>query len=50
MLRDADILEDAKREARELVAAGVLSSAEGAELRHQVVLHWGQRFGLVEAG
>jgi ATP-dependent DNA helicase RecG len=50
MLRDADILEEAKREARELVAAGRLASAEGAELRRQVVLHWGQRFGLVEAG
>jgi ATP-dependent DNA helicase RecG len=50
MLRDADILEEAKREARELVAAGGLASAEGFPLRRQVVLHWGQRFGLVEAG
>jgi ATP-dependent DNA helicase RecG len=50
MLRDEDILEEAKREARELIAAGGLATAEGAALRHQVVLHWGQRFGLVEAG
>ncbi|HJS73565.1 MAG TPA: ATP-dependent DNA helicase RecG, partial [Vicinamibacteria bacterium] len=50
MLRDEDILEDAKREARELVSQGGLATAAGAELRHQVVLHWGQRFGLVEAG
>ncbi len=50
MLRDESILEDAKREARELVEAGGLASAERAELRRQVVSIWGQRFGLVEAG
>ncbi len=50
MLRDQDILEEAKRDARELVAAGGLETAEGAELRRHVVTVWGQRFGLVEAG
>ncbi len=50
MLRDEDILEEAKRDARELVAAGGLTTAEGRELRRQVVVHWGRRFGLVEAG
>ena len=50
MLRDEDILEEAKRDARELVAAGGLEALEGAELRHHVVSVWGQRFGLVEAG
>jgi len=50
MLRDEDILEEAKRDARELVAAGGLDALEGAELRHHVVSVWGQRFGLVEAG
>jgi ATP-dependent DNA helicase RecG len=50
MLRDEDILEEAKRDARELVAAGGFETAEGAELRHHVVSVWGQRFGLVEAG
>jgi ATP-dependent DNA helicase RecG len=50
MLRDQDILEEAKRDARELIAAGGLETAEGAELRRHVVSVWGQRFGLVEAG
>ncbi len=50
MLRDEDILEDAKREARELVEAGGLAAAAGAELRRHVVSIWGQRFGLLEAG
>jgi len=50
ILRDAEILEEAKREARELVAAGGLDTPEGAELRRHVVSVWGRRFGLVEAG
>jgi hypothetical protein len=50
MLRDQDILEEAKRDARELVAAGGLETAEGVELRRHVVSVWGERFGLMEAG
>jgi ATP-dependent DNA helicase RecG len=50
MLRDQEILEDAKRDARELVATGGFDTAEGAELRRHVISVWGQRFGLVEAG
>jgi ATP-dependent DNA helicase RecG len=50
MLRDEDILEDAKRDAREFVAGGGFEIAEGAELRRHVVSVWGRRFGLVEAG
>ena len=50
ILRDEDILEEAKRDARELVAAGGFETAESAELRRHVVWVWGQRFGLVEAG
>jgi ATP-dependent DNA helicase RecG len=50
MLRDEDILEEAKRDAQELVAAGGFTTAESAELRRHVVSVWGQRFGLVEAG
>jgi len=50
MLRDQDILEDARRDARELVLSGGFDTAEGAELRHHVVSVWGERFGLAEAG
>ncbi|MGH9391952.1 MAG: ATP-dependent DNA helicase RecG, partial [Vicinamibacteria bacterium] len=50
MLRDQDILEEAKRDAREFLAAGGFETAEGAALRRHVVSVWGQRFGLVEAG
>ncbi len=50
MLRDADILEVAKREARDFVATAGFDAPSGAELRRHVVLVWGQRFGLVEAG
>jgi ATP-dependent DNA helicase RecG len=46
ILRDAEILEEAKRDARDLVAAGDLDP----ELRRHVVAVWGERFGLVEAG
>jgi ATP-dependent DNA helicase RecG len=46
ILRDAEILEEAKRDARDLVAAGDLDP----ELRRHVVAVWGKRFGLVEAG
>jgi ATP-dependent DNA helicase RecG len=50
MLRDADLLEEAKRDARELVASGGFDAPERAELRRHVISIWGKRFGLVEAG
>jgi ATP-dependent DNA helicase RecG len=50
IVRDEDILEEAKEEARELVSSGGLGTPEGAELRRHVVSIWGKRFGLVEAG
>lgn len=51
MLRDQDILEDARRDARELFLSGGFDTAEGgAELRHHVISVWGERFGLAEAG
>jgi ATP-dependent DNA helicase RecG len=50
ILRDAEILEEAKRDARELVAEGGLETPGGTELRRHVVSIWGRRFGLVEAG
>jgi ATP-dependent DNA helicase RecG len=50
MLRDRDILEEAKREAGEFVEKGGWDTPEGRELRRHVVSIWGQRFGLAEAG
>jgi ATP-dependent DNA helicase RecG len=50
MLRDQDILGEAKREAGEFVERGGFHTPEGGELRRHVVSIWGQRFGLVEAG
>jgi ATP-dependent DNA helicase RecG len=50
MLRDADLLEEAKRDAGELVASGGFESTERVELRRHVISVWGKRFGLVEAG
>jgi len=50
MLRDRDILEEAKREAGEFVARGGWDGPEGGGLRRHVVSVWGRRFGLVEAG
>jgi ATP-dependent DNA helicase RecG len=50
MLRDRDILEEAKREAGEFVEKGGWDTPEGRELRRHVVSVWGQRFGLSEAG
>jgi ATP-dependent DNA helicase RecG len=50
MLRDQDILEEAKKDAREFIAGGGFETAEGVALRRHVVSLWGERFGLVEAG
>jgi ATP-dependent DNA helicase RecG len=50
MLRDRDILEEAKREAGEFVRKGGWDTSEGRELQRHVVSVWGRRFGLLEAG
>jgi ATP-dependent DNA helicase RecG len=50
MLRDRDILEEAKREAGEFVEKGGWDTAEGRELHRHAISVWGRRFGLVEAG
>jgi ATP-dependent DNA helicase RecG len=46
LVRDRDIMEEAHREARRLVAEGGLS----AELREFVQRRWQQQFGLIEVG
>ncbi len=50
MVRDADILEEAKREAQDFFDSGTASTPEGQRLLRHVVSDWGQRFGLIEAG
>jgi ATP-dependent DNA helicase RecG len=50
MVRDADILEEAKREAQDFFDSGAASTPEGQRLLRHVVSAWGQRFGLIEAG
>jgi ATP-dependent DNA helicase RecG len=50
MVRDADLLEEAKREAQDFIASGALASPQAERLLRHVVSVWGRRFGLVDAG
>jgi len=50
MVRDREILDEAKREARAFLASEEASGGASARLLRDVVAIWGERFGLVTAG
>lgn len=50
MLRDPELRDEAKREAREFIASGGSETEEGRLLLSHVVELWGERFGLAAAG
>jgi ATP-dependent DNA helicase RecG len=50
MIRDRDILDEAKEEVRALFESGGAKTAEGERILKHAMAIWGQRFGLLEAG
>ena len=50
MLRDAEMREDAKREAHDFVASEQAESERGRALLRHVIDLWGERFGLAAGG
>ncbi len=50
MLRDADMREDAKKEAHDFVASEEAKSERGRALLRYVIDLWGERFGLAASG
>jgi ATP-dependent DNA helicase RecG len=50
MLRDRDILDEAKEEVRVLFEAGGAKTPEGEKILRHAMSIWGRRFGLLEAG
>jgi ATP-dependent DNA helicase RecG len=50
MVRDRDILDEAKEEARAFLASGEVATPEGEKALKQAMSTWGRRFGLLEAG
>ncbi len=50
LVEDAEILRDARREARDFLASPEADSLEGRRILEQVHERWGERFGLTEGG
>jgi ATP-dependent DNA helicase RecG len=50
MLRDRDILDEAKEEVRVLFESGGATTGEGERILRHAMSIWGRRFGLLEAG